>query len=242
MSVKGAFSFGLNLKKNVMNENSYIRFKSRIKRFEVYLDNKGFTHRFITSVDKRVVMDYLNQVLNTSSPRNRNNTRTDIRTMFQLFEDNDMIPSNFVSKLKLLKAPPKRNKSYSEDKLDFIYEYLKKNDPNLLLFVKFVSYNFLRPIEVCRLRVEDINFKEQTLTVKAKNKLVKEKIIPNILMEELSFLAKYNPSDFIFTPKGEPSDWEATDDNRRDYFTKKFKEVKDLFTKKAKDELKIILL
>jgi integrase len=174
MSVKGAFSFGLNLKKNVMNENSFIRFKSRIKRFEVYLDN-GFTHRFITSVDKRVVMDYLNQVLNTSSPRNRNNTRTDIRTMFQLFEDNDMISSNFVSKLKLLKAAPKRNKSYSENKLEFIYEYLKKNDPNLLLFIKFVSYNFLQPIEVCRLRIEDINFKEKTLTVKAKNKLVKEK-------------------------------------------------------------------
>jgi integrase len=173
MSVKDVFAFGLNLKKSAMNENSFIRFKSRIKRFEVYLDNKGFTHRFITSVDKRVVMDYLNQVLNTSSPRNRNNTRTDIRTMFQLFED--IIPSNFVSKLKLLKAPPKRNKSYSENKLEFIYEYLKKNDPNLLLFIKFVSYNFLQPIEVCRLRIEDINFKEKTLTVKAKNKLVKEK-------------------------------------------------------------------
>jgi integrase len=158
MSVKDAFSFGLNLKKNLMNENSFIRFKSRIKRFEVYLDNKGFTHRFITSVDKRVVMDYLNQVLDTSNPRNRNNTRTDIRTMFQLFEDNDIIPPNIVSKIKLLKAPSKRNKSYSEDKLEF--EYLKKNDPNLLLFVKFVSYNFLRPIEVCRLKVEDINFKE----------------------------------------------------------------------------------
>ena len=235
MSVKDAFAFGLNLKKSAMNDNSYIRFKSRIKRFEVYLESKGFTHRFITSVDKKVVLDYLNQVLDTSSPRNRNNTRTDIRTMFQLFEDNDIIPSNFVSKLKLLKAPPKRNKSYSENKLDFIYEYLKKNDPNLLLFIKFVSYNFLRPIEVCRLKVEDINFKEQTLSVKAKNKLVKEKIIPNILMEELSFLSKYNPSDLIFTPKGEPSDWIATDDNRRDYFTKKFKEVKDLFTKKAKD-------
>ena len=235
MSVKDAFAFGLNLKKSAMNDNSFIRFKSRIKRFEVYLESKGFTHRFITSVDKRVVVDYLNQVLDTSSPRNRNNTRTDIRTMFQLFEDNDIIPSNFVSKLKLLKAPPKRNKSYSENKLDFIYEYLKKNDPNLLLFIKFVSYNFLRPIEVCRLKVEDINFKEQTLNVKAKNKLVKVKIIPNLLMEELSFLSKYNPSDFIFTPKGEPSDWIATDDNRRDYFTKKFKEVKDLFTKKAKD-------
>ena len=235
MSVIDAFAFGLNLKKSAMNDNSFIRFKSRIKRFEVYLESNGFTQRFITSVDKKVVLNYLNQVLDSSSPRNRNNTRTDICTMFQLFEDNDIIPLNFVSKIKLLKAPPKRNKSYSEEKLEFIYEYLKVNDPNLLLFIKFVSYNFLRPIEVCRLRVEDINLKAQTLSVKAKNKLVKEKIIPNILIKELSFLSNYNPTDFIFSPKGAPSDWEATDDNRRDYFTKRFKALKDFFNKKVKE-------
>lgn len=235
VSVIDAFAFGLNLKKSAMNDNSFIRFKSRIKRFEVYLESNGFTQRFITSVDKKVVLNYLNQVLDSSSPRNRNNTRTDICTMFQLFEDNDIIPLNFVSKIKLLKAPPKRNKSYSEEKLEFIYEYLKVNDPNLLLFIKFVSYNFLRPIEVCRLRVEDINLKAQTLSVKAKNKLVKEKIIPSILMKELSFLSNFNSTDFIFSPKGEPSDWEATDDNRRDYFTKRFKALKDFFNEKVKD-------
>ena len=83
--------------------------------------------------------------------------------------------------------------------------------------------------------MEDIDLKEQKLTVKAKNKLVKEKIIPNILIEELSFLSNFDGNDFLFTPKGIPSSWEATDDNRRDYFTKRFKEVKDLFTQKAKE-------
>ena len=234
-SVKEAFVFGLSIKKNMMTENSYIRFKSRIKRFELYLDNKGFSQRFITSVDKSTVLDYLNMVLDTSSARNRNNTRTDISSMFQVLEDNDVIASNYVSKLKILKAPPKRNKSYSENKLERIYSFLEKDDPNLLLFIKFVSYNFLRPIEVCRLRVEDINLKERKLTVKAKNKLVKEKIIPSILIDELAFISKHKSSDFLFTPKAEPSEWDATDDNRRDYFTKKFKQVKDSFTQKAKN-------
>ncbi len=235
MSVKEAFAFGLQYKKQTIGENSYIRFKSRIKRFETFLENKGYANRFMTSVDKALVMEFLNSVLASSSPRNRNNTRVDISTLFQVFEDNDIIPVNFVSKINVLKAPPKRNKTYSEYKLDRIYEFLQENDPNLLLFIKFVSYNFLRPIEVCRLRVEDINLKEKTLTVKAKNKLVKEKIIPNILLEELDFIKNYNPNDFVFTPKGVPSDWEANDDNRRDYFTKRFKEVKDVFSQKAKD-------
>ncbi|BCY28377.1 tyrosine-type recombinase/integrase [Flavobacterium okayamense] len=235
MSVKDAFEFGLNIKKSSITENSYIRFKSRIKRFEKYLESRGFSYRFITSVDKTIVLDYLNEVLLSSSPRNRNNTRTDISTLFQVFEDNGIILSNFISKIKVLKAPPKRNKTYSDFKLERILEYLKENDPNLLLFIKFVSYNFLRPIEVCRLKVEDINLRENKLTVKAKNKLVKEKIIPSILADELSFLSDYQIDNYIFTPSGKPDNWEATDDNRRDYFTKRFKEVKDFFTQKAKE-------
>ena len=234
MSVEEAINFGLNIKKKIIAENSYIRFKSRINRFKDYLVDNGFSHRFITSVDKKVVMKYLNHVLDTSSPRNRNNTRTDISSLFQVLEDNDIIPVNFVSKINVLKAPPKRNKTYSNDKLDAIYKHLNTNDPQLLLFIKFVSYNFLRPIEVCRLRVGDINLKDKTLTVKAKNKLVKQKIIPQILIDELSDLSKYGKDDFIFAPDGTPGAWEATDDNRRDHFTKRFKAVKDFFTEKAK--------
>lgn len=234
MSVKDAIKFGLELKQNTMNDNSFIRFKSRIKRFEKYLAEKGFTYRQIASVDKAVVVNYLNDVQFSSSPRNRNNTRTDICTLFQVFEDNGIVSQNFVSKIKLLKAPPKRNKTYTESKLDILYKYLEGTDSNLLLFIKFVSYNFLRPIEVCRLKVGDIDLAERTLVVKAKNKLVKQKIIPSILIEELAFLKNYPADCYIFTPNGYPSDWEATDDNRRDYFTKRFKEVKDLFTKKAK--------
>ncbi len=233
MSVKEAFAFGLKIKMSMLTDNSFIRFNSRIKRFEKYLEQNGFSHRFITSVDKKIVLQYLNYVLENSSSRNRNNTRTDIRTLFQVFENNNIIPINFVAKINVLKAPPKRNKTYSEDKLLRIKQYLEINNPNLLLFINFVSYNFLRPIEVCRLTVGDINVKEKVLTVKAKNKLIKQKIIPSALVSELPDLTHYNASDFLFTPQGVPGAWKATDDNRRDYFTKQFKLLKDYFTSMA---------
>ena len=55
-------------------------FKSRIKRFEKYLEEK-ILYFDLSSVEKSTVMDYLNMVLDTSSTRNRNNTRTDIQTL-----------------------------------------------------------------------------------------------------------------------------------------------------------------
>jgi len=128
MSVEDAIQFGMDINKKTTAENSYIRFKSRINRFKNYLIENGYSRRFITSVDKKIVMKYLNHVLDTSSPRNRNNTRTDISTLFQILEDNDIIPLNFVSKINVLKAPPKRNKTYSKEKLELIYEHLSKQD------------------------------------------------------------------------------------------------------------------
>ncbi len=229
LSVEAAFEFALKIKQKTLSETSYQQFKWRLNEFKKYLINNGFEKRYITSVDKKAVVNYLNHVLEKTSARNRNNTRTDISSMFQLLEDNDIIPYNFVSKIAVLKAPPKRNKTYSDKMVEDLYYYLEKNNTHLLLFIKFVSYNFLRPIEVCRLRVADINLKDKTLIVKAKNKLIKQKIIPQILLDDLLDLKNYKNDDFLFTRYGKPAPWDATENNRRDYFSKAFRKVKKHF-------------
>ena len=228
-SVTEAIDFGFNLKKEVLGKTYFNNFKACIKRFEKYLIAKGYGNRFITSVDKKVVNQYLNHVLQASSARNRNNTRSDISSLFQVLEDNDIIPANFIKKIPVLKSRPNRNKTYTNDQVEAIYTYLEKKDPNLLLFIKFVSYNFLRPVEVCRLRVGDINLNEKTLTVKAKNKILKQKIIPEMLLDALPDLSKFDKDDFLFTPNGKPGKWEATENNKRDLFSRRFSEVKKHF-------------
>lgn len=92
-----------------------------------------------------------------------------------------------------------------------IYSYLEKNDPILLLFIKFISYNFLRPVEVCRLKVGDLDIKDKKLYVRAKNKAVKIKIIPEILISDLPDLSSMNTDDFLFTPSKIGGEWIATE-------------------------------
>ena len=103
---------------------------------------------------------------------------------------------------------------------------MEEKDKDLLLFVKFVSYNFLRPIEVCRLQVKDIDFDGAKLNVRAKNKLVKIKIIPEILLNEIQHFKGLSPNHYLFTPTG-VGDWQTEEMNKRDYWTKRFKKVKD---------------
>jgi integrase len=227
--ISKAFEIGLEQKKAVMSHSSYIKFRSRINKF---LNDLSFIFKLetdgIESITKKDVMLFLNDTLIRTSPRNRNNTRTDISSLFQVLEDNDIIKENFVKKIKVLKAIPERNKTYTLDQQLSLFKHLRENDSILLLFVKFISYNFLRPIEVCRLKVKDIDLEQKKLYVRAKNKAVKTKIIPEILLKDLK-LANLKGERLLFTPEALGGLWDANEGSRRDHFTKRFKKVKDQF-------------
>ncbi|SFW64371.1 tyrosine-type recombinase/integrase [Cellulophaga fucicola] len=230
VSIKEAFELALPLKQSVMKENSFSKFKSKIGQFERWLVSQQITpDQPISIITKKIVMRYLNDVLIRTSARNRNNTHTDLRSFFQVFEENELIPDNFLQKISKLNSKPERNKTYTPSQQEEIFEYLKENDKTLLLFIQFVSYNFLRPIEVCRLRIGDIDVKDKKLYVRAKNQPVKIKIIPNILLKELPDLSIYKKDDFLFTSTSVGGVWDSKEDNKRNHYSKKFKKVKDHF-------------
>ena len=229
MSITEAFKFGLGIKKRELNLNSYNGYSSHINRFEKWLIEKELPTKGISTITKTLVIEYLNSLLQVSSTRNRNNYRASISSLFTTLEDNELIKDNFVKKIKNLKTTPERNKTYTPTMQKDIYEYMQEKDPILLLFVQFISYNLLRPIEVCRLKIEDIDIKDKRLYVKAKNKAVKIKIIPDHLLKEIPDLSELDKKLLLFTPEKIGGDWKANETNRRDHFSKRFKEVKDHF-------------
>ena len=226
-SIKDAIKLTLDLKVNMMNRNSFVQFNSRIKLFEKWLQEKSYYENSIDFITKRIIIDYLNDVLKRTSARNRNNSRTDIASMYQLLEDNEVIKLNFVRKIPVLKSTPKRNKTFTPKQEEVVNKYLEANDPHLLLFTKFISYSILRPIEICRLRVIDVDVEDRKLYVKAKNKPVQIKIIPEILLNLIPDLSKLDPESFLFGRYkiGEP--WNAEETNKRNEFSARFKKVKD---------------
>ncbi|SDG43000.1 tyrosine-type recombinase/integrase [Psychroflexus sediminis] len=229
MSIDQAFKFGLSMKEHMMNTNSYVQYKSRIGLFEKWLREEKLFDKPITSITKKTVNQYLNTIVKKTSARNRNNSRTDIASLFQLLEENEIVKSNFVQSIPKLKTVPKRNKTYTPDQEKKINTHLEKHDPTLHLFIKFISLNFLRPIEVCRLKIRDVDLKDKKLYVKAKNQPVKIKIIPDILIKDIPDLSKLPGDALLFGRFGIGEAWSASETNRRNEFSKRFKEVKDHF-------------
>jgi integrase len=228
-SIKEAFQFGLKIKQNVLGATSYSGFHGRINRFLTWLDKNGSSSDKISTLEKKTFINYLNYVLENTSASNRNNTRTDLSALVQTLVDNELMNDNYVKSINVLKSAPERNKTYSVTQEKDILEYIEQNDAILLLYIQFITYNFLRPVEVNRLKIGDLDLEGKKLFVRAKNKAVKVKIIPQKIIDLLPDLSNIDPNHYLFTPTAIGAEWEAEENNRRDNFSKKFKLVKDHF-------------
>lgn len=225
LSIPQAVKLVLDFKEKTLKESSFKDFKSRINQFKNWLLDNGYQNRYISAVNKKAVIEYLNFVTLKSSAQNRNNTRSNLSIFFQKLEDDEIIPVNFISKINVIKTRPERNKSYTSVQENDIFELLKEIDKELLLFIQFISYNFLRPIEVCRLKIKDIDLVDNRIYVRAKNAPVKTKIIPSAIYELLPDLSKFEKEAYLFTADGFGKSWETDETNKRDYFSKRFKKV-----------------
>ncbi|KOY51926.1 Phage integrase family protein [Polaribacter dokdonensis DSW-5] len=228
-TIEEALDFALDIKVSMMNKNSFVQYSSRIGLFKKWLKSKEYLNKPLSFITRRIITEYLNEVLKRTSPRNRNNSRTDLASTFQLLEDNEWITVNFVKRIPKLKSVPKRNKTYSPKQEDEIFKYLEKNDPYMILFIRFVSYSFLRPIEICRLKVEDIDVENKLMYIKSKTKPVQKKIIPQILLDHLPDLSQKDPRANLFGRYEIGEVWDAEPINKRNEFSKRFKAVKDHF-------------
>jgi len=127
-SIENAFALGLKIKKNTLNENSYPKYKSRVLRFQKWLEQNDI--RDINSVDKKTVVSYLNSVLERTSPRNRNNARATLSSLFTTWENNEIIPDNFILKINVLKAVPERNKTFTPKLVEEMNTHMDTHDPD----------------------------------------------------------------------------------------------------------------
>lgn len=230
MSLQVAFDFGLKQKEKILSATTKRGYVNHIKNFLKWMRKNKKEVKTIDQLQKKDVIEFLNSVLERTSPRNRNNFRVDLSSLIQVLVDNEIIKDNFIKKINTLKSVPERNKTYTEETKEEIFKYLQEKDPTLLLYIKFVSYAFLRPIEVNRLKIGDINLIGRNIKFKEKNSPHKTKILPEILMNELPDMTALDKELVLFTRDGIGGEWEANNQSRRDYFSKRFKKVvKDHF-------------
>lgn len=215
-------------KRPKVSQNTFKDYKLYLSSFENYLKRSGRLGHDIKSIDRRCVSEYLDAIMKKTSPRTRNNHRAALSALFSEMRDSFIIDRNFIdTDIRKVSVKSKTDRRFTNEQMRAIAGHLKENDPHLLLYIKIVAYNFLRPVEVNRLRVSDIDLDAREMYFDQKTKLGKTKYIPEIYFQELADLVSQGTGDqYLFTPEGIPGHWPVGDNQRRDYFTKQFSKVK----------------
>lgn len=85
IGVAEALAMALSIKKSTLRESTYIKFRSRANRFGKWVEERHGKGHNVALLDKRTLMEYLNDVLQRTSARNRNNARADLSYFINCF-------------------------------------------------------------------------------------------------------------------------------------------------------------
>lgn len=94
ISIQQAFELAFKNAQTTMSESSFRDYKHRLKIFEKWLTSNAFYGRFVQSITKKTVLNFLNDVLQRTSPKNRNKTRSSLSSVF--------LPKDIKAKKRLL--------------------------------------------------------------------------------------------------------------------------------------------
>ena len=208
--IKIALKSFLEYHEGFLSPNTLSSYKSHFKRFEKYLDKKGIdsTLEGWDSLDSIRYLDYIIQRLNLST-RTRNNNKDALYTAFQFFVKRKIINTNPWEEISDLPTHARKHTAFTkQQRRKVIAEIIAQGEMQLLLFVSFIFYTFLRPRRELRLRrVRDIqNGTIQVSSSTAKGRTTEYVQIPNELarlIEEMK-ITEYPEHYYIFGQNGKP--------------------------------------
>ncbi|MGB7841140.1 MAG: hypothetical protein WBL21_00005, partial [Salinimicrobium sp.] len=158
------------------------------------------------------------------------NTKRVISALFTELKNKRLIDHNFIKDIPKVKSKPVKNRPFTPSQIEDIKKYLEKNDPYLIDFISFIIYPILRPLEITKLKVRDINTRDWILGVETKTEdyrfiRIIDKLKPVIERMNIGGL----PGDYnLFTYWEKPGLWQPKNSaSKVEIFSNRFKKVKD---------------
>jgi len=226
-----ALNFGFEQKKIEWSQRTESTNKIFFEKFIAWINKNDLQDYSIKSLKKEHITYFLNDLKkqNLSNTYINNNKRF-LSSLFTKLSSDNIIDYNFVKEIKNLKETPEKNKTFSLQQLKEIKTFVKQNDFPLYLFLQFMTYTFLRPVEIIRLKVGNIDLRKKIIYVDTKTE---KSIIPIIetlykIIDE-KHLTNFDKNYYLITYKGFPFNWQAVESTRYGNFKKRFLKVKKHF-------------
>lgn len=150
-----------------MKKSTYASYTSYMNIFMKYVEKRPFKVVYAYQFTKGLVSDFLDYMYfdQEVSARTRNNYQLWLSSFSEWMVQKDFIEENPVKGMKRLKNEPKQRVMLDDKQLLQMREYLEKENRHFLLACMLEYYTFIRPNELCHIRIKDISIKHQYITL-----------------------------------------------------------------------------
>ncbi|RRO19690.1 tyrosine-type recombinase/integrase [Flavobacteriaceae bacterium 14752] len=231
-NLNDALDYALATKKKTVADNTYKDWESRTEKFKTFAKSNGFINYPVKSITTKHFIVFLNNLEDKGlNAKTINNYRACLSSLFSFLVNDLIVETNPLSVIKKRKTNPVKNKPFTPTQIQDIKKYLEKNDPVLLDYIRFVGYAFLRPVEICRIKVGDVHLKDNLLYVKTKTQKVSHVFIINALKEVIKSRLYLNakPDHYLMTLNKKAGAWNVGETTKTKHFSDAFKVVKKKF-------------
>lgn len=199
----------INVHEKELEKHSIRCYKSYVKILKNYLIKEGYTNQmYVSSFDRRIASDMMIEIkAGEYSLRTYNNYLQFFTSLFNWMHEFNYVSINPFSHIK--KIPKKRlvktRQTLTEVHRAQLKRFLleKEGNNNYYVMCMLCYYCFLRPNEICQLKVKDIDLERQLVYVSediAKNDNDSYRTIPDVMMPYVKNLKlDCQPDQFLFS-------------------------------------------
>lgn len=196
----------VDLKKSFLRHRTYQSYEYGRKTLTAWMKKKGFEHfkpKEFTKAHAQMFCDYLT-LERKYKGKTFNVMKSFVSVLFNSMADKDIISDNPFRRIKSQRQEIGKNLAFSEAQKELLIDYMKQHCPRLYLVTQFIYFCYIRPAELMRLKVSNVDFKHRKIVIypdQSKTHRQEQVEIPDAFLPlvESMELEKYGDNDFLFS-------------------------------------------
>jgi integrase len=166
-----ALEKALKIKLPQLKERTKGMYESALRDFIIFLKKIRKAHLSPLSFNRQDVFKYSDYLMIDKglASKTRNNYFSYIRSLFTIMVEREWADKNSLCGVRDLKVVPSSlHKPYNDEQIEFLKKEVSERDPFLWSFILFIFYCFVRPAELMRLQIQDIDLENEKLFIPGK--------------------------------------------------------------------------
>lgn len=162
-----------------------------------------YDHLPVSTISRKHLTRLFNTFKDQVTPSLYNRSRSHMISVFEILQAEEATDRNPAKNVVIEVTVEKKQTALSIEDINRILVYLKATDYNFYRFMYIFYHTGSRPVELCRLRYEDVNLSKGTYTVvifkkKKKYKVVSKPIHNDVVSLWREVMSEAKPGEYLF--------------------------------------------